>query len=106
MARRAAEVRTAIVGVVGRLLTGGTVRVVTDAGVILSEHPITGVTDPVGPSTWATVGPSVATGAGRADHVDILSGGALLISGGSLSLDFPDIDEGADVLLDPIRLEA
>lgn len=90
---------------IAKMLDGAMVQVVTSAGLLISEHPITGWTS-VGSRVWATVGPAIATGTGMADHIDILSDGAPLITGGSLTLDFPAIDEGADVLLDPIRLEA
>ena len=102
----ALPVRAAMVEAVGRLLADATVRVVTDRGAVLSEHEVSGVSGVVGDTLWATVAPSIATGTGRADHIDIRALGVPLVVGGTLTLDSHDIDEGSDVMIDTVRVEA
>ena len=105
MAEFSAPARAAMVGAMASLLEGGTVHVVTEMGEVISAHAVSGVRAAPGVLLIET-GPSVATGSGRAARFDILADGGTVARGGTLALDHPDIDEGSDIVLDPIRLEA
>ncbi len=95
------DLRAAMAEVVAKAIDGATVHLVTDMGATLSEHDVTG-TIVVGTSAWATLSSAVATGSGRADHIEVRSGDARIITGGQVDLGEPEVDEGADVILEPL----
>ena len=95
-----------LAGVAAALFVGGTVTIEDRFGAVLSTHPITGIGAVVGPEAWLTVAPAVATGSGIAAQHTITSATGRTTLTGTPSLDRSDIEEGADVLLEPIRMEA
>ena len=97
----------AVVEALAVLLVGGTLTVEDATGRPLSVHAITAGASPVGGSTWLTVAPAVASDTGLAARWSAASAdGSAVMSGTGLNLDRSDITQGADVIIDSIRLEA
>lgn len=86
------------------LLRGGRVRLLDASGDVLTDHAL-GSPAVVGGTVHVPVEPAISTGVGTASRVELLSRtGQSLYLGAGVDLDDPDIDEGADVVLEPLRV--
>lgn len=95
----------AAVEAIALLLVGGRLDIQSASGAVLSSHDITGSTTPTGRSTWLAVAPAIATGTGSpAGYTARAADGRVVVTGSGVTL--PDIEDGADVLIDSFRLEA
>ena len=95
-----------LAGVAAALFVGGRLTIEDASGSVLSSHPITSTAAVVGSEAWLAVGQAVATGSGIASRYTVTSATGKTTLTGTPALDRSDIEEGADVILEPIHLEA
>lgn len=95
-----------LAGVAAALFVGGALTIEDATGSVLSRHPITATAAVMGDAAWLTVAAAQATGTGIAARYTVTSATGRTALTGTPALDRLDIEEGADVILEPIRLEA